>query len=146
MPRKERRPRCQAATRAGPPCRSPAKYGDYCVIHSHTPEAVAEREGMRRRGLRKMRRTNRYRQAQREAQANLKYPTPPTNIIEAKAYLVWIADNALRGLLAATAARTATATIKEWIAAEGYSAQIRDATKRIEQLQQADAATKKGRR
>jgi hypothetical protein len=140
------KPRCTATTKAGKRCHSWAKYGDRCVMHASTPEAEAERDLMRRRGMRKMRRTNRYRKAQREAQANLQYPAKPQTIADAKGYLAWIADNALRGLLDSTAARTATATIREWIAAEGYTAKIRDLTKRIEQLQQADATKKKGRR
>lgn len=138
--------RCQATTKAGKRCHSWAKYGDRCVMHAETPDAEAERADMRRRGTRKARRTQRYRQAQREAIANLKYPTPPTNIAQAKAYLAWIADNALRGLLPPAAARTATATIKEWIAAEGYNARIRELTRTIEQLQRADTAIKKSRR
>jgi hypothetical protein len=68
-------------------------------------------------------------------------PKQPQTVDEAKAYLGWIAENALTGALDRHRAEAAVKAIAGWIRAEDYSRQIRELRKQITDLQKA---TKRG--
>jgi hypothetical protein len=74
-------------------------------------------------------------------QASISPPPQPTTVEDAKAYLGWIADNALTGALDRHRAEAAVKAIQVWIRAEDYGRQIRELRKVITDLQRA---TKRG--
>jgi hypothetical protein len=63
--------------------------------------------------------------------APLTPPAQPTTIEEAKAYLGWIAENALTGTLDRHRAEAAVKAIQAWIRAEDYSRQIREIKRQL---------------
>lgn len=71
----------------------------------------------------------------------LAFPAQPTTLDEAKAYLAWIADHALRGLISKDAALGATKALDSWMRAENFAREIRELKKQIAAL--AKATTKK---
>jgi hypothetical protein len=65
----------------------------------------------------------------------LEFPAQPQTLDEAKAYLAWIADNALRGFVDNRQAVAATRALDSWMRAEGYASQITALTKQVKALQ-----------
>jgi hypothetical protein len=63
------------------------------------------------------------------------FPTPPTTLAEARSFLSWVADAALRSIITKDAALGATKACAEWTRVEGYAKQISELQKRLAQLQ-----------
>lgn len=63
------------------------------------------------------------------------FPAPPTTLAEARAFLSWVADAALRGIIGKDQALGATKACAEWTRVEGYVKQIADLRRQITQLQ-----------
>jgi hypothetical protein len=63
------------------------------------------------------------------------FPAPPTTLAEARSFLSWVADAALRGIVTKDQALGATKACSEWCRVEGYAKQIADLEKRLAQLQ-----------
>ena len=67
------------------------------------------------------------------------FPAPPTTLAEARAFLSWVADAALRGLIGKDQALGATKACAEWTRVEGYSRQIAALLKEVAALKKATA-------
>lgn len=69
------------------------------------------------------------------------FPAPPTTLAEARAFLSWVADAALRGIINKDQALGATKACSEWCRVEGYAKQISELQKRLAQLQRTAKPT-----
>ena len=70
----------------------------------------------------------------------LAFPAQPATLDDAKAYLTWVADHALRGLIGRDQAFGATKAIEAWLRVENFAREIRELRRQITALGK-DAAT-----
>jgi hypothetical protein len=69
------------------------------------------------------------------------FPAPPTTLAEARAFLSWVADAALRSIITKDAALGATKACSEWCRVENYSKAIADLRRQVTHLQKTVKST-----